>query len=99
MMMNGWKTAKEIIDDYQLAGKDFSKLADECAKSSKYKDAVVMMHGSTGRIYVYVVEQKWQQFLLAKSLGILNQEERSTNEVPLRPVESNKKNKHMRAQA
>lgn len=52
MMMNGWKTAKEIIDDYQLAGKDFSKLADECAKSSKYKDAVVMMHGSTGRICV-----------------------------------------------
>lgn len=70
-MINGWKTAKDIARDYQLTPKDFNSLAEEC-RNSKYRDAIVDTHSGTGRNYVYVVEKRWQKFLLAKSLGTLH---------------------------
>lgn len=69
-MINNWKTANEIIKNYQLQAADFSRLAGECQKS-KYRSAVITVKGYV-KTYVYVNEDLWQQFLAARSAGILN---------------------------
>ena len=69
-MLNNWKTANEIIKDYQLQAADFSRLAGE-AKKSKYRSAIITVKGYA-KTYVYVNEDLWQQFLVARSEGTLN---------------------------
>lgn len=69
-MLNNWKTANEIIKDYQLQATDFSRLAGECQKS-KYRDAIITVKGCV-KTYVFVNEELWQQFLAARSAGTLN---------------------------
>lgn len=69
-MINNWKTANEIIKNYQLQAADFSRLADE-AKKSKYGSAIITVKGYA-KTYVYVNEDLWQQFLAARSAGTLN---------------------------
>lgn len=69
-MINAWKTANEIIKDYQLQVDDFSRLAGEC-RSSKYRDAIITVKGYV-KTYVFVNEELWQQFLAARSAGTLN---------------------------
>lgn len=68
-MLNNWKTANEIITDYQLQAADFSRLAGECQKS-KYRDAIITVKGYV-KTYVFVNENIWQQFLAARSAGTL----------------------------
>lgn len=68
-MLNNWKTANEIIKDYQLQAADFSRLAGECQKS-KYRDAIITVKGYV-KTYVFVNENIWQQFLAARSAGTL----------------------------
>lgn len=69
-MINAWKTANEIIKEYQLQVADFSRLAGECQKS-KYHDAIITIKGYT-ETYVFVNENIWQRFLEARSAGTLN---------------------------
>lgn len=69
-MINAWKTANEIIKEYQLQVADFSRLASECQKS-KYRDAIISVKGYA-KTYVFVNEDLWQQFLAARSAGTLN---------------------------
>lgn len=69
-MLNNWKTANEIIKDYQLQAADFSRLAGECQKS-KYRDAIITVKGYV-KTYVFVNEELWQQFLVTRSTGTLN---------------------------
>lgn len=69
-MLNNWKTANEIIKDYQLQATDFSRLAGECQKS-KYRDAIITVKGYV-KTYVFVNENIWQQFLAARSAGTLH---------------------------
>lgn len=69
-MLNNWKTANEIIKNYQLQAADFSRLAGECQKS-KYRDAIITVKGYV-KTYVFVNEDLWQQFLAARSAGALN---------------------------
>lgn len=69
-MINAWKTANEIIKEYQLQVADFSRLASECQKS-KYCDAIITVKGYV-KTYVFVNEELWQQFLAAISAGTLN---------------------------
>lgn len=68
-MLNNWKTANEIIKEYQLQVTDFSQLAGECRKS-KYRDAIITVKGYV-KTYVFVNEDLWQQFLAARSAGTL----------------------------
>lgn len=68
-MLNNWKTANEIIKEYQLQAADFSRLAGECQKS-KYRDAIITVKGYV-KTYVFVNENIWQQFLAARSAGTL----------------------------
>lgn len=69
-MLNNWKTANEIIKEYQLQAADFSRLAGEC-QESKYRDAIITVKGYV-KTYVFVNENIWQEFLAARSAGTLH---------------------------
>lgn len=58
MIANGWKTAEQVQADYQISPSSFKRLKATCLES-KYSDAVVLVGGKT-----YVIEDKWQQFLI-----------------------------------
>lgn len=58
MLANGWKTAKEIMEDYELTGSEFFTLKTECMGSDSYYDAIIEVGNKT-----YVVEDIWQEFL------------------------------------
>lgn len=58
MIANGWKTAEQVQADYQISPASFKRLKATCLES-KYSDAVVLVGGKT-----YVIEDKWQQFLI-----------------------------------
>lgn len=62
MMINNWRTAKEIQKDYSIQPKTFAKWRAEC-EASPYKDAIIRV---SERV-TYVVEPKWQQFLKYKA--------------------------------
>lgn len=62
MMANGWKTPRQIQEDYHIADKTFYAWKDACI-ASPYRDAIVR---PTGR-NMFIVEPLWQEFLIWRS--------------------------------
>ena len=58
MMMNGWKTPQQIMEDYDMSTPVFYKYKSMC-EASKFSDAVKR---PSSRI-TYIVEPRWQEFL------------------------------------
>lgn len=59
MMANGWKTPKQIQEDYQIADKTWATWRSQC-EASPYRDAIIRVSARS----TFVVESKWQKFLM-----------------------------------
>lgn len=75
MIANGWKTSKQIKEDYDLSPSQFKALRDECLTST-YGKAIIIVAGKT-----YIVDENlWQEFLISKSRqNMANEDEVVTN--------------------
>ena len=62
MMANGWKTPKQIQEDYCLADKTWSTWRKKC-EASPYRDAIVRVSARS----TFIIEPLWQKFLIWQS--------------------------------
>lgn len=62
MMANGWKTPKQIQEDYGITDKTWSTWRQKC-EASPYRDAIVRVSTRS----TFVVEPLWQKFLIWQS--------------------------------
>jgi len=62
MMANGWKTPKQIQQDYGISQGTFYDWKQKC-ESSQFKAAIVRPTGKN----TFIVEQRWQEFLIWRS--------------------------------
>ena len=62
MMANGWKTPKQIQEDYGISQGTFYDWKQKC-ESSQFKDAIIRPTGKN----TFIVEQRWQEFLIWRS--------------------------------
>lgn len=69
MIANGWKTSKQIREDYDLNPNQFKVLRDECLNST-YAKAIIIVASKT-----YVVDEDlWQEFLISKDQRMVKAE-------------------------
>ncbi len=57
-MANGWKTPKQIQEDYGISQGTFYYLKKKC-ESSDFKDAII--HSTDKNIFI--VEQRWEDYM------------------------------------
>ncbi|MDE6492787.1 MAG: hypothetical protein K2L37_06545 [Lactobacillus sp.] len=58
MMANGWKTPKQIQEDYDISQGTFYDWKQKC-ESTQFQDAIIRPTGKN----TFVVEQRWQDYL------------------------------------